>query len=491
MSRIAFRLAVWLGVLVAAFAASAAPPRFNVLVFTKTAGFHHDSIPAGIQATRSLGVQYGFDVDDTTDAAAFTDANLSRYRVVVFLNTTGDVLDLPQQAAFENFIHSGGGFVGIHSAADTEYDWPWYGRLLGTYFLSHPDIQSATLKVADASHSSTVTLPREWIRTDEWYNFREKPSPDVGVLLTIDESTYLGGEMGANHPISWRHPYEGGRAWYTAMGHTIESYSEPLFLVHVAGGILWAAGVEPLRGAPLPIRDVEMGNIRTGYVVVTPDISSGPPGTTVTFGLVSNGEVKSQAGITGLSLTRDVSLFVELNPSINRNVGIAVADPADNPAVLTMTLRGSDGLASGNPVVLTLPPHQQLTKFVSEIFQVVGSESFVGSLRIQSSSPVAVLGLRFSGIVFSTLPVVNIAASPGATSTAFPQFAIGGGWATQLALVNDSAFAISGRFDVFDSSGNPMAVPLNGFNRSTYTYSIPAGGAAVFAPRDANGQSPM
>src|SRR5262245_48691985 len=224
MLRIAFHLTVWLILTFPALAFAAAPPRFSVLVFTKTAGFHHDSIPAGIQAIRSLGLQNGFDVDDTIDEAAFTDSNLSHYRVVIFLNTTGDVLDLPQQSAFENFIHAGGGFVGVHSAADTEYEWPWYGRLVGAYFASHPDIQTARLKVADASHPSSETLPREWMRTDEWYNFREYPRPDVGVLLTIDENSYSGGEMGANHPISWRHPYEGGRAWYTAMGHTIESY---------------------------------------------------------------------------------------------------------------------------------------------------------------------------------------------------------------------------------------------------------------------------
>jgi type 1 glutamine amidotransferase len=484
-------LAACLVLIVAVFELPAASSRFNVLVFTKTAGFHHDSIPAGIQAIRSLGLQYGFDVDDTADGAAFTDGNLSRYRVVVFLNTTGDILDLPQQAALEHFIQRGGGFVGIHSAADTEYDWPWYGRLLGAYFVSHPDIQSATLRVADASHPSTESLPREWIRTDEWYNFRELLSPDIGVLLTIDERSYSGGEMGGSHPISWRHPYEGGRAWYTAMGHTIESYSEPSFLVHIAEGIVWTAGVQALRAAPLPIRDVELGNIRNGYVVFTPNTGSALPGTSVTFGMVSNGEVKSQAGVIGLSLTTDASLFVELNSAINRNVGVAVANPAGNAASLTMMLRDSSGLASGNPVVLTLPAHQQLTKFVSEIFQGVSPEDFTGSLRIQSSSPVSILGLRFSGILFSTLPVVNLAGSPATTSAVFPQFALGGGWATQLALLNDTASAVSGRFDVFDGSGNPMSVTMNGFNRSSYTYSILPGGAFVFAPRDANGQSPM
>jgi uncharacterized protein len=490
MLRIGFHLTVWSILTLPALGFPTAPPRFSVLVFTKTAGFHHDSIPAGIQAIRSLGVQNGFDVDDTADEAAFTDSNLSRYRVVVFLNTTGDILDLPQQVAFETFIHDGGGFVGIHSAADTEYDWPWYGHLLGAYFVSHPDIQSATLNVVDASHPSTETLPREWRRTDEWYNFRQHPTPDVGVLLSIDESSYTGGEMGSSHPISWRHPYEGGRAWYTAMGHTIESYSEPLFLVHIAQGIIWAADVQALQVPPLPIRDVETGNIRTGYIVFTPDNDSELPSTTVTLGLVKDGEVKSRASVTGLSLTTDASLSVEMNSVLNTNVVIAVVNPASNATNLTITLRGSDGSPAGNALVFTLSPHQQFTKFVGEIFSGA-SAAFTGILRIQSSSPVSILALRFSGAVFNALPFANIVASQGSASGAFPQFAIGGGWAAQLAFLNNGLSTVSGRFDVVDSSGNPMAVTLNGFNQSSYTYSIPAGGALLFAPRDVNGQTPM
>jgi hypothetical protein len=295
--------------------------------------------------------------------------------------------------------------------------------------------------------------------------------------------------MGAYHPLAWRHAFDGGRAWYTAMGHTIESYSEPLFLAHVAGGILWAANVQPLRAAPLPIRDVESGNIRTGYFVITPNINSATPSATVTFGLVSNGAVQSQAGIVGLPLTTDASLFVEMNLDISRNVGVAIANPGNNASTLAITLRGPDGAASGNPLVFALPAHQQVARFVSELFSGTIGRAFIGSLRIQSSSAVSVLGLRFSGLHFSTLPITNNAATPG--PTVFPQFAIGGGWATQVALVNDSTAAVSGRFDVFDNFGIPMAVGLNGFNQSSYTYSIPSGGAVVFAPRDANGQSPM
>jgi len=220
-----------------------AMPAFTVLVFTKTAGFRHESIPAGIRAIKSLGDEQHFRVDSSEDAAAFTDANLARYQVIVFLNTTGDILDLNQQAAFERFIQRGGGFVGIHSATDTEYDWEWYGRLVGAYFDSHPSIQTATVKVVDATHLSTVQLPDTWSRNDEWYNFRADPSPHVRVLVQVDEMTYTGGTMGKNHPISWYHEYDGGRGWYTAMGHTTESYSEPFFLRHVSGGLRWAASI--------------------------------------------------------------------------------------------------------------------------------------------------------------------------------------------------------------------------------------------------------
>lgn len=226
---------------------------FSVLVFSKTLGFRHDSIPAGITAIQELGAQFGFQVDITEDATRFTDDALAAYRVVIFLNTTGDVLDAEQQAAFERFIQQGGGFVGVHAASDTEYDWPWYGQLVGAYFASHPAIQPATLRVSDPTHRSTRALPAEWDRTDEWYNFRGLPGPMVGILVRLDENSYTGGTMGENHPISWYQVYDGGRAWYTAMGHTSESYAEPLFREHIAGGILWAAGLADQAWVALPM----------------------------------------------------------------------------------------------------------------------------------------------------------------------------------------------------------------------------------------------
>jgi len=212
-------------------------------VFSKTAAFRHDSIPAGIAAIRQLGQQLGFSIDATEDAAAFSDATLPRYKAVVFLSTTGDVLDGPQQAAFERYIRAGGGFVGIHSATDTEYDWAFYGSLVGAYFAGHPDIQTATINVEAPRQPSTSTLPQAWVRRDEWYNFRDNPRGRVDVLATLDERTYTGGTMAGDHPIIWSHGYQGGRAWYTAGGHTIESFSEPLFLDHLGKGILWSSGM--------------------------------------------------------------------------------------------------------------------------------------------------------------------------------------------------------------------------------------------------------
>jgi cytochrome c len=226
--------------------ASPAPPGapgFSVLVFSKTEGFRHDSIPAGISAIRQAGQQLGFSVNATEDADVFTNSGLAPYRVIVFLSTTGDVLNSAQEAAFEQYIRGGGGFVGVHSAADTEYDWPFYGALLGAYFSGHPDIQNATVRIENPAHPSTSALPGSWLRRDEWYNFRKNPRGSVDVLATLDERTYSGGTMGTDHPIIWSHQYEGGRAWYTAGGHTSESFSEPLFVGHLGKGILWAAGL--------------------------------------------------------------------------------------------------------------------------------------------------------------------------------------------------------------------------------------------------------
>jgi type 1 glutamine amidotransferase len=226
-------------------AAPAADPPWRILVFTKTADFRHASIPVAIQAVQALGAQNGFGVDQTEDAGAFTDANLAGYRAVMFLLTTGDELNDAQQAAFQRYIEAGGGFVGVHSAADTEHDWPFYGTLVGAYFVSHPDVQPASVDLDPGATGdpAVAELPSPWLRTDEWYNFDHDPRPEVTVLETVDESTYTGGTMGADHPITWAHPTGGGgRAFYTAMGHTDDSYRDPLFQRLLVSGLRWAAG---------------------------------------------------------------------------------------------------------------------------------------------------------------------------------------------------------------------------------------------------------
>jgi type 1 glutamine amidotransferase len=227
-----------------ATSATDAGTSIRVLVFSATAGYRHASIPDGIAALRSLAAQRGWILSATEDATQFQDATLSALDVVVFLSTTGDVLDADEQAALVRYVQSGKGWVGVHSASDTEHDWPWYGGLVGTYFLSHPDIQQASIHVEDGTFPATRPLPDPWVRTDEWYAFTSNPRDHVNVLLSVDESSYSPGDagMGGDHPIAWYQTYEGGRSFYTALGHTSESYSEALFLAHLAAGIEWAAG---------------------------------------------------------------------------------------------------------------------------------------------------------------------------------------------------------------------------------------------------------
>ncbi len=213
----------------------------RILVFSKTEGYRHDCIPVGIAAMRQLCAENGIAMDTSEDAADFNEKNLQRYSSVVFLCTTGDVLNPLQETAFERYIQAGGGYVGVHSATDTEYGWHWYGGLVGAYFQSHPEQQEATLRVKTHDHPATKALPDAWKRKDEWYNFKEL-NPNVTVLLDIDESSYQGGTNGANHPMAWSQEYDGGRAFYTALGHTKESWSEPLFLQHLLGGLQYAIG---------------------------------------------------------------------------------------------------------------------------------------------------------------------------------------------------------------------------------------------------------
>lgn len=223
------------------------PIKPKVLVMTKTAGFYHASIPKGVAAIQKLGADNGFDVEVTKDSSLFTDKYLKKFAAIIFLSTTGTLFNDDQKAAVQKYIHNGGGFVGIHAATDTEYGWPWYNKMVGAWFASHPKQQVAKLLVKNKEHLSTQHLPEVWERKDEWYNFKNI-NPDLVTLITIDEKSYEGGKNGDFHPMAWYHNFEGGRVFYTGLGHTDESYSEPLFLQHVLGGIQYAMGGKAKTG---------------------------------------------------------------------------------------------------------------------------------------------------------------------------------------------------------------------------------------------------
>jgi cytochrome c len=301
----------------------------RVLVFSKTASFRHSSIEVGVAAIKKLGQEQGFLVDATEDATAFSDKNLKRYRAVVFLSTTGDILDPTQESIFERYIQAGGGYVGIHSATDTEYEWPWYGKLAGAYFAGHPgnpNVRKGTFRVLDKSHFSTQGLPERWEREDEFYNFRSI-DPSIHVLVDIDERSYEGGTNGDRHPMSWYHDFDGGRAWYTNMGHTEATFSEPLFLRHLLGGLRYAMGTgaldykrarpeenrfskvvlgdrlnEPIELAVLPderVLFIERGGVIKLYIPATQRIS--PIGAISVSSKYTSGE-RAEDGLLGLAI---------------------------------------------------------------------------------------------------------------------------------------------------------------------------------------------
>lgn len=327
---------------------------FKILVFSKTAAFRHDSIPQGIAAIKELGTQHGFAVDTSEDGAAFTDQNLAQYKAVIFLSTTGDVLNDAQQATFERYIRAGGGYVGIHAASDTEYNWPWYGQLVGAYFKDHPAIQQASVRVEDRSQPSTVHLPELWARTDEWYNFRANPRPQVQVLATLDETSYAGGNMG-DHPIAWQHPFDGGRAWYTGGGHTRESFADPAFRLHVLGGIQYAAGVAE---APTPTATPQPPMPTSSALPTTttsPSPTSSDPTTTYSFTPAADTFVSAYSAGTSYGTTGELQVLggntytrqaflrfnvTDLPPGAmigKATLRLVVTDPATHGGVLATT----------------------------------------------------------------------------------------------------------------------------------------------------------
>ncbi|MCF2516889.1 ThuA domain-containing protein [Dyadobacter sp. CY351] len=214
-------------------------PEKRVLVFSKTAGFRHASIPAGRTALIKLGKEKGFAVDTTENSSVFNEKNLQKYSAVVFLNTTGDILNDKQQDAFERYIQAGGGYLGIHASTDTEYEWPWYNKLAGAQFLSHPgnpNVQEGEAYVVNEKHESMTDFPKKWKIKDEFYDFKNF-NPKVNVLVKIDEKSYKDGKMGDDHPMSWYHEYDGGKAFYTNFGHEDATFVNPVFVKHLTGGL--------------------------------------------------------------------------------------------------------------------------------------------------------------------------------------------------------------------------------------------------------------
>jgi uncharacterized protein len=217
---------------------SAAAERERLLVFTKTAAYRHDSIPAAVAAMRKLAGAHGIEVEHSEDAALFIEDRLSRFKAVAFVNTSGNVLGADEQRAFEAFVAKGGGYLGVHAAADTGYDWPWYGELLGAWFKSHPPgLQTGTVRFLRPLGG---TSPVAWRVTDEFYDFRNPPPREAAVVALLDESTYQGGGMGAHHPIAWCRQVQGGRSWYTGLGHRPELYLDEVFLAHLEKGLRYA-----------------------------------------------------------------------------------------------------------------------------------------------------------------------------------------------------------------------------------------------------------
>ncbi|MGZ3144739.1 ThuA domain-containing protein [Lentzea chajnantorensis] len=309
------------GAVVTAPPAAAADAPYDVLVFSKTAGFRHDAIPTGIQLVRDLGAGNNFTVTATEDSAVFTTSNLAQYEAVVFLNTTGDVLNATQQTAFESYVRGGGGYVGVHSAADTEYDWPFYGELVGAYFSSHPAIQQATVRTENRAHAATAHLSPAWSRTDEWYNYRSNPRSTARVLSTLDESTYSGGSMGGDHPITWCKILSGGRSFYTGTGHTRESYADPAFRSMVLGGIRYAANRTKADCRP-----------ETGYTTLYNGSTSGwtqagPGGFTNTNGTLTSYDGMGMLWYSAKEL-RSYSLKLDWQVPGDDNSGVVLGFPA-------------------------------------------------------------------------------------------------------------------------------------------------------------------
>jgi len=230
--------------------------QFRVFLFTKTDGWHHKSINAAVTAMEKLAQKHHFSIDWHEDAARINEENLAQYDVVMFMLTTGDILSDEQKQVMERFVRSGKGFVGVHSASDTEYQWDWYTKMVGRSFHIHPLIQTAELSVINRKFPGMERMPDRFLWTDEWYEFGAERIDTLNYILSVDESTFdpkakwdtkSGDGMGEFHPVAWYHEYDGGRAFYTALGHLGATYGDTLFMEHIYGGLYWAATGKGIR----------------------------------------------------------------------------------------------------------------------------------------------------------------------------------------------------------------------------------------------------
>ena len=221
----------------------------RVLVFSKTGGYRHASIPEGVAAVEEIAKRLGYAADATEDSTRFAGDGLDGYAAVVFLSTTGDVLGPAGEAGFERFIRRGGGYVGVHAAADTEYDWPFYGQLVGRYFRQHPPHQRGRIHVVpdNGFEAATAGFGDSLTLFEEWYEYGPELAADLRYLYRLDTNTvdlraWKGpSEMGAFHPLGWYHEHAGGRAFYTGIGHMEATFTRPDFRDHLRAGLRWAA----------------------------------------------------------------------------------------------------------------------------------------------------------------------------------------------------------------------------------------------------------
>jgi len=213
----------------------------RVLVYVKVTGYAHASIPDGIKAVEKIAAENNFIADTTSKNTDFTEDNLKRYAAIVFISTNANTLDTAQRIEFERYIEAGGGFMGIHGASTGGKGWPWYVKLVGAQFVSHPEPKEGVLHVENADNESTRQYPDHMTWKDEWYNFTNIQS-GLNLLLFVDEDSYVGGINGRKHPIAWYHDFDGGRSFYTALGHFSYHYTDVLFVKHIEGGLKYAMG---------------------------------------------------------------------------------------------------------------------------------------------------------------------------------------------------------------------------------------------------------